>query len=47
MGLRLYPDLEAALGAYEKAQKKPVGRPEAIRLILTDYLTRRGFFKKG
>jgi hypothetical protein len=45
VGLRLYPELEAGLAAYEKA-KKVTSRPEAIRQILTDYLSRKGFMKK-
>ncbi|HUQ36662.1 MAG TPA: hypothetical protein VM144_09840 [Aestuariivirga sp.] len=45
IGLRLYPDLEAGLAAFEKA-KKVSSRPEAIRQILTDYLVRKGFMKK-
>jgi hypothetical protein len=42
LGLRLYPDLEEALDAFIAKQKEPIGRPEAIRRILTDYLKRRG-----
>ena len=42
IGLRLYPDIEEALEAFIAKQKEPIGRPEAIRRILTDYLKRRG-----
>ena len=45
MGLRLYPDLERALDAFIAKQKEPIGRPEAIRRILANFLTRRGFLK--
>jgi hypothetical protein len=43
VGLRLYPDMEQALDSFIAKQKEPIGRPEAIRRILTDYLKRRGF----
>jgi hypothetical protein len=46
IGLRLYPELEAGLAAYEKAQEKRPSRPEAIRQILTQYLKSRGFISK-
>jgi len=42
VGLRLYPDLEKALDAYIIKSGEEIGRPEAIRRILTDYLKRRG-----
>ena len=42
IGLRLYPDIEEALEAFIAKQKEQIGRPEAIRRILTDYLKRRG-----
>ena len=45
LGLRLYPDLEAGVDAYIAEQDEPIGRPEAIRRILTDYLKRRGLLK--
>jgi hypothetical protein len=46
VGLRLYPDHEAALEAWIAAQPSPrPGIPEAIRQILTDYLKWRGFLK--
>lgn len=47
VGLRLYPELERALGAYEKAHPERPGHPEAIRQLLTEALTRRGYLKKG
>ena len=31
-----------ALDAHISKQKEPIGRPEAIRRILTDHLKRRG-----
>jgi hypothetical protein len=42
IGVRLYPEVERALDAFIAKQKDPIGRPEAIRRILTDYLKRRG-----
>lgn len=44
-GLRLLPDLVAALDAWTEEQPIPPTRPEAIRQILTDYLKRRGYMK--
>ena len=46
MGLRLYPDIEKALDTYVAKQAEPIGRPEAIRRILADYLKRRGNLPK-
>ena len=42
LGLRLYPDIEKGLDAYIAKSGEDIGRPEAIRRILTDYLKRRG-----
>jgi len=42
IGVRLYPDAERALDTFIAKQKEAIGRPEAIRRILTDYLKRRG-----
>jgi hypothetical protein len=42
VGLRLYPDIEKGLDTYIAKSGANIGRPEAIRRILTDYLKRRG-----
>ena len=35
------------LDAYAEKSEEAIGRPEAIRRILTDYLSRRGLIAKG
>src|SRR5437016_6183147 len=42
VGVRIPPPELAGLDAFIAKQKEPIGRPEAIRRILTDYLKRRG-----
>ncbi|WP_349371773.1 hypothetical protein [Salinarimonas sp.] len=43
VGLRLYPELEAAVDAAIAAQPEPKpGRPEMIRRALADWLRERG-----
>jgi hypothetical protein len=44
--VRLQPDLLAAVDRHQTDLGAET-RPETIRLILTDYLTRRGVYKKG
>ncbi len=41
IGVRIPPDELARLDAFIAKQKEPIGRPEAIRRILADYLKRR------
>ncbi len=46
IGLRLYPELDAALDAWIATQPEPrPSRPEAIRLALKDWLTGLGLLK--
>jgi hypothetical protein len=45
VGLRLYPELEAALDKWAGRQKPPLGKPEAIRRILTEHLKAKGYLK--
>lgn len=43
IGLRLYPDLDAAIDKWIKRHPEPKpSRPEAIRLILSEYLSAAG-----
>ena len=42
IGVRVPPAELAGLDTFIAKQKEPIGRPEAIRRILTDYLKRRG-----
>lgn len=46
VNVRLERPQLAALEAWATEQGGELSRPEAIRRILTDYLTRRGFMKK-
>lgn len=45
--VRLPLSVIEAAEAWAAEQEGEISRPEAIRLILSDYLTRRGFLKKG
>jgi len=45
--VRLLPELTVPLDAWAAEQGGELSRPEAIRRILTDYLSRRGFMKKS
>jgi hypothetical protein len=40
-------DLSAAIDDWIASQSAPIGRPEAIRHILSDWLRRRGFLAKA
>jgi hypothetical protein len=46
IGIRMPPAELGALDAYITKQKEPIGRPEAIRRILTEYLKRRDLLGK-
>ena len=41
IGLRLYPELERAVEAYEQSFDDPPSRPEAIRQLVTESLKRK------
>jgi hypothetical protein len=46
VGLRLYRDIEQGLDRWIKAQPNPKpSRPEAIRLIVSEWLRDRGYLK--
>ena len=44
--VRLQPDMLAKLDQFIEDSKADLTRPEAIRLILADYLKRRGLLSK-
>jgi metal-responsive CopG/Arc/MetJ family transcriptional regulator len=45
IGVRIQPEMLAALDKFVSEQDR-IGRPEAIRLILKDWLTSNGILKK-
>ena len=44
--VRLVSSMVIGLDKYIANQSDPIGRPEAIRRILADYLSRRGLLAK-
>jgi hypothetical protein len=46
-GIRLLPRLVDAIDSWAAAQEARPTRTDAIRIILTEYLQRRGFYKNN